>query len=511
MDAERRELLEVLSLGRLLDPSSIAARAWSVASAAKPESDDLVADAIHIGLASPAGRASTVVLSSIDADATEALRSLNAQQRTALVLAYAKSWPTERIGRALGGDGAAILAAANEAVTPELQQRVAWEIGEQLGALTTDGEPMAHRTRRLMAFGGLVLIVAVVLGVLALTQRTINRPGLLQLQPTGLVAVATNGDVTRLLEEQVSVAIAADEQVLYQYSGGPGVAGGSIWYSEKPGERTGQVVAKTGGILGWIRPEDDPRAGSDLSEQPTRAVAIVADNQFDSGVVTSTYQLMILEPSTGETEVVATVGSSVGDGEQATSGTKPVRATYGAGRILVWMMDAVDLEGLPDVQPDSCGVWTVFDLSGTTIELDGLPDTIACHAPGEAVTAPTLSHDGLHLLWLSTTSSIESEDPPREGWLSRQSTTLHAYQLDTGREFAIALTDITQPTFWAQFTMSSQQTGTIFVDAEDTIVVVSIGIRNPQIAVVNYSTYIVDLVSERVEESVGDSPITFGH
>ena len=41
--------------------------------------------------------------------------------------------------------------------------------------------------------------------------------------------------------------------------------------------------------------------------------------------------------------------------------------------------------------------------------------------------------------------------------------------------------------------------------------VVSIGFWNPDVSVYNYTTYLVDLVGERVETSPSDGPVTFGH
>ncbi len=144
---------------------------------------------------------------------------------------------------------------------PALQQRVAWEIDNQLR--NVDVSEKDHKRRRIgIGFGVTAIAVVAILGFLTFAQRSINRPDLIQLRPTGLLRVSTSGDTTRLIEEQVTVAVVSpDNQVLYQLSGGPGVPGGSIWYSPGPGRRAGQVIAKTGGILGWVAAEDLPPRG----------------------------------------------------------------------------------------------------------------------------------------------------------------------------------------------------------------------------------------------------------
>lgn len=63
---------------------------------------------------------------------------------------------------------------------------------------------------------------------------------------------------------------------------------------------------------------------------------------------------------------------------------------------------------------------------------------------------------------------------------------------------------------FAQFTMYSQQTGTLFIDSQEDVAVVSIGIWNPDVSVYDYTTYLIDLVGERIETSVADGPVTFG-
>ncbi len=216
-----------------------------------------------------------------------------------------------------------------------------------------------------------------------------------------------------------------------------------------------------------------------------------------------------MEPDTRSETVIAELGTSTGDGERSDGGIAPVHASYGGGRVLVWMMDAVTLESLPSDQAADCGEWLMMDLTATAISTAGLPAP-ACDQNATSLNVPTLSPDGSRVLWLETVGAVDGAAPAREGWLSSQTTALHSVDLESGRQLSVSLTDVKQPTFWTQYTMFSQQTGTLTIDSEGDIVIVSIGVWNPQVATFNYSTYLIDLISERVEVSVGDGPATFG-
>lgn len=109
--------------------------------------------------------------------------------------------------------------------------------------------------------------------------------------------------------------------VLYQFTGGPGVAGGSIWYSPRPGERAGQLVGKTGGALGWVEPENLP-AGLDAAHP--YAIAITGDATADSsGTTTTDHWIVLIDPATGTQTEVAHLGVSIGDEESSTGGSNP--------------------------------------------------------------------------------------------------------------------------------------------------------------------------------------------
>ncbi len=501
----RRELLATLSVARQTPAASDVNRARR--SVGRSPSDDPMADAVRAGLTGSRQTVSGLNVESSDADAAAALAALSVIDRAVLVLHHGRSWADERIERAVGvEDARAAIRVAEAAVGPALQQRVAWEIDNQLR--NVDVSEKDHGRRRIgIGFGVAAIAAVAILGFLAFAQRSINRPDLIQLRPTGLLRVSTSGDTTRLIEEQVAVAVVSpDNKVLYQLSGGPGVPGGSIWYSPGPGQRAGQVIAKTGGILGWVAAEDLPPA---ISEQRPHGVAIVAETAFDAGVVTTTYQIVLVEPDSRSVAVIDELGTSTGDGERSNGGTAPVHASYGGGRILVWMMDAVTLEGLPSDQAADCGDWMIMDLTATAISTAGLPAP-ACDQNATSLSVPTLSPDGSRVLWLETNGVVDGAAPALEGWLSSQKTVLHSVDLDSGRQLSVSLTDVKQPTFWTQYTMFSQQTGTLTIDSEGDIAIVSIGVWNPEVATFNYSTYLVDLISERVEVSVGDGPATFG-
>lgn len=467
-----------------------------------------MADAVRAGLTNAKKTTGDLEIESSDSDAAAALTALSVTDRTTLVLHHGRHWSDERIARVLGTENTqAAIRAAEATIKPGLQNRVAWEIDNQLRNVVV--AETDHGRRRIgIGFGVVIIAVLAILGGLAFTQRSINRPDLIQLRPTGLLRVSTNGDTTRLIEEQVTVAVVSPTNaVLYQFSGGPGVAGGSIWYSPGPGQRAGQVIAKTGGILGWVAPEDLP-AGVDAPRP--HGIAIVAETEFEAGIVTTTHQIVLVEPDSRDVTVISELGISTGDGEDSDDGIKPVHASYGGGRVLVWMLDAVTLESLPSDEFTDCGEWLMMDLAGSAIPVAGLP-TPACNQNGTSLSVPTLSPDGSRVLWLETVGSVDAASPAREGWLSSQATVLHSVDLDSGRELTVSITNVEQPTFWTQYTMFSQQTGTLTIDSEGDTVVVSIGVWNPEISTFNYSTYLIDLISERVEPSLGDGPVTFGH
>lgn len=503
--ALRQEMLVTLGLTLSSDARRPVDRALK--QVGRTESADPAVDVIRAAMERPGRNRQTLEIPTSDVEAAAALGDLDAPQRLALVLHHGRHWDPVRIGRALGvPDGAAALAAAELAVPAELRPRLAWEIDHQLRTIEVDGS--TSRGRRLaIGLAAGAGAVAAILAFLTLTQATINRPDLIQLRPGGLLRVDDRDEITRLIEEQVTVArVTPDNAVLYQFSGGPGTAGGSIWYSPGPGRRAGQLIPKTGGALGWVETDNLP---SGFNPRNRQAVAIVADTIANSGVSTTTHSIVLVDPETKAVAPVIELGTSTGDGESSTAGIKPVFASYGGGRIVVWMMDAVTLESLPATGVESCGEWLLFDLSGNRLMAPGVTPT--CDQNTVSASVPTLSSTGTRLMWLETTGQITVDNPPREGWLSAQSTTLQVLDLSNGRRYTTRLTDTNQPTFWTQFTMFSQKTGTLSIDSADDVVVVSIGVWNPQVAVVDYTTYLVDLVGEQVETSYGDGPVTFGH
>ncbi len=473
----------------------------------RANSDDLAADAIRSAMNKPGRSAGMLDIPSADEEASQAISALSTRQRLALILRHGRHWDDSRIGRALGvDDGAGAVQEAEMAVAESVRPRLAWEIDHQLRNILL--ESSSDRKRRLIK--GLAILavgVAAILTFLAVTQANIKRPDLIQLRPSGLLRANSDGDITRLIEEQVSVArVTSDDAILYQFSGGPGVAGGSIWYSPGPGQRAGQLIPKTGGVLGWVEPENLPPT-TPASER--QAIALIAERQASAGSGITTHSIVLVDPSTGTDISVAELGTSTGSEESSTAGTKPVFASYGGDRVLVWMMDAMDLESLPSDGVTDCGEWLMFDLAGQALPFAG--PTPACDQNAVSLSVPTLDPTGTRLMWLETTGTIDAANPPREGWLSSQTTVLKVIELGSDRQFSVELAAINQPTFWAQFTMFSQQTGTISIDSEGDIVVVSIGIWNPDVAVHNYTTYLVDLVGEKVEKSASDGRVTFGH
>ncbi|MDH5423063.1 MAG: hypothetical protein OEY55_14785, partial [Acidimicrobiia bacterium] len=475
--------------------------------AGRSSSDDLAADAIRGVMERPGRVRGELAMPTADADAAASLAALSARHRLALVLHHGLHWPPARIGRALGvDDGSRVVSDAEEAVDESLRPRLAWEIDHQLR--TIEVETSSDRKRRLIKGSALLVVgVSAILIFLSITQANIKRPDLIQLRPGGLLRADAQGQVTRLIEEQVSVAkVTPDNEILYQFSGGPGVAGGSIWYSPGPAQRAGQLIGKTGGALGWVEADFLP-AGFDPTHR--HAIAIVAERSGNSASATTTHSVIIVDPATRAITPVVTLGTSIGSDEASTGGFKPVFASYGGDRVLVWVMDAVAAESLPSDDVTDCGQWLMFTLTGDPLPAPG-PDP-SCARNGLSTSVPTLDRSGSRLMWLETTGTIDPANPPREGWLSSQTTVLRVLEFASRRQFSIELASIDQPTFWAQFTMFSQETGTLSIDSEGDVVVVSIGFWNPDVAVYNYTTYLVDLVGERVETSASDGPVTFGH
>lgn len=510
MDSEspalRREVLAVVSIALQSPANRPTDRA--LRRLGRTPTDDPAADAIRLAMEKPGRLTGSLVVPTSDAEAAAALSALSQQQRLILLLHHGRHWDEARIARALGAHhGAEDIRDAEATVSPELRPRLAWEVDQQLRTIVL-GEPPTQLGRLIKGFAALVVGVGVILAFLAFTRASIDRPDLIQLRPGGLVRADSEGELTRLIEEQVSVArVTPDNAILYQFTGGPGVAGGSIWYSPRPGERAGQLVGKTGGALGWVEPEYLP-AG--LNAAHRYAIAITEDTNTDSsGTTTTAHRVVLIDPDTGTQTEVADLGESSGDGKSSTSGVKPVFASYGGPRVLVWMMDAVGLESLPSDELPDCGRWLLFDLEGTELPTPG--PVPACDRTATSLSVPTLNPTGTRLMWLETTGTIASDNPPREGWLSSQSTVLRVLDLENGRRFSAPLNTIDQPTFWAQFTMYSQQTGTLFIDSQEDVAVVSIGIWNPEVSIHNYTTYLVDLVGERIETSATDGPVTFGH
>lgn len=503
--ALRREVLAVLSIA-LQSPASRQTDR-TLRRLGRTPTDDPAADAIRLAMEKPGRLAGSLNVPTSDAEAAAALNAMSQRQRLTLLLHHGRHWDDARIARALGADhGASYVRDAEAIVSPALRPRLAWEIDHQLRTIALDESPN-QSGRLIKGFAALVVGVGVILAFLAFTRVNIDRPDLIQLRPGGLVRADSEGQVTRLIEEQVSVAkVTADNAVLYQFTGGPGVAGGSIWYSPRPGERAGQLVGKFGGSLGWVEPEYLP---AELNSTHRYAIAITGVTKPVSSGTITTHWLVLIDPDTGTQTEVANLGVSSGDGESSTGGVKPVFASYGGPRVLAWMMGAVELESLPSHEVSDCGRWLLFDLNGTELPAPG--PVPACDQNATSVSVPTLNPTGTRLMWLETTGTIADDNPPREGWLSSQSTVLRVLDLENGRQFSAPLTTIDQPTFWAQFTMFSQQTGTLFIDSQEDVAVVSIGIWNPDVSVHNYTTYLIDLVGERIETSATDGPVTFGH
>ncbi len=503
--ALRKEVLAILSIALRSPAGQQTDRA--LRQSGRANSDDLAADAIRAVMEKPGRSGSVQAIPSADADAAAAIAALSARQRLALVLHHGLHWPPARIGRALGvDDGTDVVVEAEQAVVESLRPRLAWEIDHQLRTIEVGAS--SDRKRRLVKGTALLVVgVSAILIFLAITQANIQRPDLIQLRPGGLLRADSQGEVTRLIEEQVSVAkVTPDNEILYQFSGGPGVAGGSIWYSPGPGQRAGQLIGKTGGALGWVEADFLP-AGLETTHR--QAIAIIAERSGNSTSGTTTHSVVIIDPATRAIAPVATLGTSTGSDEASTGGLKPVFASYGGDRFLVWMMDAVAAESLPSDDVSDCGQWLMFTLAGDPLPAQG--PTPSCARSGLSVSVPTLDRSGSRLMWLETDGTIDPANPPREGWLSSQTTVLKVLEFASGRQFSIELASIDQPTFWAQFTMFSQETGTLSIDSEGDVIVVSIGFWNPDVAVHNYTTYLVDLVGERVETSASDGLVTFGH
>ena len=501
----RKEVLAILAIALRSPASQPTDRA--LRQAGRASSDDLAADAIRGVMEKPGRSRGELAMPTADAEAAASLAALSARQRLALVLHHGLHWPPARIGRALGvADGSSVVSDAEEAVDESLRPRLAWEIDHQLRTIEVDTS--SDRKRKLITGTALLVVgVSAILIFLAITQANIKRPDLIQLRPGGLLRADSQGEVTRLIEEQVSVAkVTPDNEILYQFSGGPGVAGGSIWYSPGPGQRAGQLIGRTGGVLGWVEADFLP-AGFDTTHR--QAIAIIAERSGNSASGATTHSVVIVDPATRVITPVVTVGASTGSDEASTGGVKPVFASYGGDRVLVWVMDAVDAESLPSDDVLDCGQWLMFTLAGQPLPAQG--PTPSCARSGLSMSVPTLDGTGSRLMWLETTGTVDPANPPREGWLSSQATVLKVLEFASGRQFSIELASFDQPSFWAQFTMFSQETGTLSIDSEGDVVVVSIGFWNPDVSVYNYTTYLVDLVGERVETSPSDGPVTFGH
>lgn len=387
----------------------------------------------------------------------------------------------------------------------DLRRRLAWPLDAEVRSLppaSYDEAAIRAASRgsglRRWAIAGAGFAVVAVLVGLALTQRTIVRPDLIQLLPTGLERVDADGNRVRLLEEQIAVAkINRDGAILYQYDGRAGLPEASIWYRPSPEARSTQVFPLTGGIVGWVE-----------GAVPARAVVVTSDVSSSDGASTTTVALGMLDPESGSLEPLTEIGRYESRAGEIVAGSKPVAVAYGGERILVWTADAVLIDSLPTVDADSCGRLLLLDLSGRAVDV-ALPPP-SCDADGRTMSAPAVGPDGTTLAWIEAEGTVDPAIPPREGWLSSVTVRLVTHDLAAGRSQTYELTTFERPSWWTQYTLFSEATGTLAVDLEGTTAIASVGIWDPAIEAATYSVFLVDTIGERVERSVGEGLVTFG-